>query len=84
MPRCCSSAIQSDLARRCPALALTAPASATAPAYSKNFSVSVVFPASGWLMMAKVRRRAASVTTSPWRPTSMNPTCRPLNSNYAS
>src|SRR5450631_1181593 len=29
-----------------------------APPNSKSFSVSVVFPASGWEMMAKVRRRA--------------------------
>ena len=27
------------------------------PPNSKNFSVKVVFPASGWLMMAKVLRR---------------------------
>ena len=32
-----------------------------APPYSSSFSVSVVLPASGWLMMAKVRRvRTAS------------------------
>src|SRR5690606_31644397 len=31
---------------------------------SSSFSVSVVLPASGWEMMAKVRRRAASVATS--------------------
>src|SRR5688572_19380674 len=31
-----------------------------APAYSSSFSVSVVLPASGWEMMAKVRRRETS------------------------
>src|SRR5579863_2660040 len=62
MPRSCSRAIQSDVARRRPARAFTAPASCTAPAYSRNFSVRVVLPASGWLMMANVRRRAASIT----------------------
>src|SRR5262245_29197548 len=61
MPRCFSSSIQSEVAARRPARALTAPASAaSAPPYSRNFSVSVVLPASGWLMMANVRRRAAS------------------------
>ena len=34
----------------------TAPATWIAPPKSRNFSVSVVLPASGWLMMAKVRR----------------------------
>src|SRR5687768_15917963 len=32
-----------------------------APPYRRSFSVSVVLPASGWLMMAKVRRRATSM-----------------------
>ena len=61
IPRCCSRAIQSDVALRRPARAFTAPASATAPAYNRNFSVRVVLPASGWLMMANVRRRLASM-----------------------
>ena len=38
----------------------TAPAARIAPPASSRFSVKVVLPASGWLMMAKVRRRAAS------------------------
>src|SRR4051794_27518939 len=60
MPRCCSMAIQSDVAARLPRRAFTAPASCTAPPYSRNFSVSVVLPASGWEMIANVRRRAIS------------------------
>ena len=40
---------------------LDRPARRDRPAYSRNFSVSVVLPASGWLMIANVRRRAASV-----------------------
>ena len=47
IPRSRSSAIQSEVEARPPARAFTAPASCTAPAYSKNFSVSVVLPASG-------------------------------------
>jgi hypothetical protein len=31
-----------------------------APPYSSSFSVSVVLPASGWLMIAKVRLRLIS------------------------
>jgi hypothetical protein len=34
----------------------TAPATWIAPPNRRNFSVSVVLPASGWLMMANVRR----------------------------
>ncbi len=60
MPRSCSIFIQSDLVRRPSPLARTWPASWIAPPLSNNFSVSVVLPASGWAMMAKVRRRAAS------------------------
>ena len=60
MPRFCSISIQSEVTRRRSPRAFTAPADCTAPPYSRNFSVSVVLPASGWLMMAKVRRRAAS------------------------
>ena len=65
MPRRRSSSIQSDVAAFCPRRAVTEPASPTAPAYSSSFSVSVVLPASGCEMMANVRRRAASCTTSP-------------------
>src|SRR5436190_492057 len=64
MPRCCSMSIQSLRALRRPSRACTEPATCTAPEYSRNFSVSVVLPASGWLMMANVRRHAASLTTS--------------------
>src|SRR5262245_31643358 len=35
-----------------------------APAKRSSFSVRVVFPASGWEMMAKVRRRAVSCAIS--------------------
>ena len=40
--------------------ALTDPAIWIAPENSNSFSVSVVLPASGWEMMAKVRRRRTS------------------------
>ena len=43
--------------------ALTAPASWIAPPNSSSFSVSVVLPASGCEMMAKVRRRAISAAS---------------------
>jgi len=56
MPRSCSIAIQSDVACRSARRDLTEPARWIAPPYSRSFSVSVVFPASGWLMMPKVRR----------------------------
>jgi hypothetical protein len=39
---------------------LTEPAIWIAPENSSSFSVSVVLPASGWEMMAKVRRRRVS------------------------
>ena len=39
---------------------LTLPAIWIAPANSNSFSVSVVLPASGWEMIANVRRRATS------------------------
>jgi hypothetical protein len=58
MPRSRSMSIQSDTALARPRLAFTAPASWITPPYSSSFSVSVVLPASGWEMMAKVRRRA--------------------------
>ena len=60
MPRSRSIFIQSDRVRRCSPRARTAPAARIAPPASSRFSVSVVLPASGWEMIAKVRRRAAS------------------------
>ena len=60
MPRSRSIFIQSDRVRRLSPRARTAPAARIAPPASSRFSVSVVLPASGWEMMAKVRRRAAS------------------------
>ena len=60
MPRARSMAIQSDRVLRPSRLALTWPASWMAPPNSSSFSVSVVLPASGWEMMANVRRRAIS------------------------
>ena len=62
MPRCFSISIQSDVANLPPFLPLTVPACWMAPENSNSFSVNVVLPASGWEMMAKVRRRAASRT----------------------
>ena len=59
MPRCFSISIQSLVAALA-RLPLTSPAWAMAPPYSRNFSVSVVLPASGWEMMANVRRREIS------------------------
>ncbi len=47
MPRSCSSCIQSERAWRRDLRPLTAPASWIAPPKSRNFSVSVVLPASG-------------------------------------
>ena len=58
MPRSRSTFIQSERARRCSPRAFTAPAAWMAPPNSSSFSVSEVYPASGWEMMAKVRRRA--------------------------
>ena len=60
MPRCFSISIQSDVAWRVALRAFTLPAIWIAPANSSSFSVSVVLPASGWEMIAKVRRRAVS------------------------
>lgn len=57
MPRCFSSSIQSEVAWRAALRPLTAPAIWMAPPNSSSFSVRVVLPASGWEMMAKVRRR---------------------------
>ncbi len=60
MPRCFSISIQSDVAWRLALRPFTAPAIWIAPENSSSFSVSVVLPASGWEMMAKVRRRRVS------------------------
>src|SRR6202035_2847547 len=60
MPRCCSSRIQSEVAWRAALRPLTVPAIEMAPPNSSSFSVSVVLPASGCEMIAKVRRRAIS------------------------
>src|SRR5512135_1160401 len=57
MPRCFSISIQSEVAWREALRAFTEPAIWIAPENSSSFSVSVVLPASGWEMMAKVRRR---------------------------
>src|SRR5512143_3943713 len=56
MPRCFSISIQSLVAWRLALRALTDPAIWIAPPNSSSFSVSVVLPASGCEMMAKVRR----------------------------
>ena len=61
MPRSRSIFIQSDRVRRACPRAATSPAARMAPPASSRFSVSVVLPASGCEIMAKVRRRAASV-----------------------
>src|SRR5512134_4003999 len=60
MPRCFSISIQSEVAWREALRALTEPAIWIAPENSSSFSVSVVLPASGWEMMANVRRRRVS------------------------
>src|SRR5262249_32941480 len=52
-----SISIQSEVAWRDALRALTEPAIWIAPENSSSFSVSVVLPASGWEMIAKVRRR---------------------------
>src|SRR5690606_21320876 len=56
MPRCCSISIQSERVERTPDLPRTAPADWIAPAAANRRSVSVVLPASGCEMIAKVRR----------------------------
>src|SRR5450631_1682586 len=63
MPRSRSIFIQSERVLRRSPLALTCPARLMAPPNSSNFSVSVVLPASGCEMMAKVRRRATSAAS---------------------
>ena len=64
MPRCFSISIQSEVAWRVALRAFTLPAIWIAPAKSSSFSVSVVLPASGWEMIAKVRRRCTSGLSS--------------------
>ncbi|KAG1255107.1 hypothetical protein G6F66_014938 [Rhizopus arrhizus] len=64
MPRSFSSAIQSEVAWRAALRPLTEPAIWSAPPNSSSVSVSAVLPAAGWEMMAKVRRRDASLATS--------------------
>ena len=64
MPRCFSISIQSEVAWRLALRAFTEPAIWIAPENSSSFSVSVVLPASGWEMMAKVRRRRTSGPSS--------------------
>src|SRR4029450_12508879 len=54
IPRCCSRRIQSEVAWRAALRPFTVPAIWMAPPNSSSFSVSVVLPASGWEMMAKV------------------------------
>ncbi len=56
MPRCCSISIQSERVARWLARPRTAPACWMAPDDASSFSVSVVLPASGCEMIAKVRR----------------------------
>ena len=60
MPRSRSISIQSERVERRSRLAFTCPASWIAPPNSSSFSVSVVLPASGCEMIAKVRRRCTS------------------------
>lgn len=60
IPRCFSISIQSLVAVLRILLFLTAPATCICPPNSSSFSVSVVLPASGCDMMAKVRRRCIS------------------------
>ena len=64
MPRSFSSAIQSEVAWRADLRDFTEPAIWIAPPNSSSFSVSVVLPASGWEMIANVRRRRISRTWS--------------------
>ena len=60
MPRSRSTAIQSERTRRRSPRAFPSPANWIPPPKSSNFSVSVVLPASGCEMIAKVRRREIS------------------------
>src|SRR5579862_6359561 len=63
MPRARSSAIQSEVTPRRPALPCTAPAWLIAEACKARASVRVDLPASGWLITANARRLAASAST---------------------
>src|SRR5215203_4000754 len=56
IPLCLSISIKSDVAAFLILLLFTAPATWMAPPNNRNFSVSVVLPASGCDMIAKVRR----------------------------
>src|SRR5687768_10486671 len=60
IPRCFSISIQSDVAWRSDLRDFTVPATAIALPINRSFSVIVVLPASGWEIMAKVRRFATS------------------------
>src|SRR5512140_2765874 len=64
IPRSFSSAIQSEVAWRDALRDFTLPAIWIAPPNSSSFSVSVVLPASGCEMIAKVRRRRTSAARS--------------------
>src|SRR3979411_3297309 len=66
MPRCFSISIQSEVACRALLRAFPVPAMWIAPEKSSSFSVSVVLPASGWEMIAKVLRRATSDAICGW------------------
>ena len=63
MPRLRSISIQSDVTPARPDLPWTAPAVSIAEACRASASVRVDLPASGWLITANVRRRAASEET---------------------
>jgi len=76
MPRCFSTSIQSDVAWRALLRPFTVPASWIAPPKSRSFSVSVVLPASGWEMIAKVRRLATSRRMSGGKALSVGLSCR--------
>ena len=60
IPRCFSISIQSDLACAVDPLPFTEPAVLIAFPYKSTFSVMVVLPASGWEIIAKVRRLLTS------------------------
>ena len=60
IPRSCSISMKSDAVARCSAFCLTAPACCRAPPYSSSFSVMVVFPESGWEIMARFLLRSIS------------------------
>src|SRR5689334_10338485 len=64
MPRSCSIPIQSEAVVLPPLRPRTMPAVRIRPEYKRSFSVNVVLPASGWLMMAKVRLRAVAAASS--------------------